>query len=171
MNNNIYSDTGTRFGASYEVADQSLGSDFSFSRSELFYRRSSQIGSRAHQTLEWSFDIAEANNGPDNRADYGPGGTHGLRGYPRRRFEADFCYLASATYLRPLYGDWLRLALTLEAGTVYSAADELDATIRSSFDVGLRVRLPRFVNVEFEFGLAIPLAGDSPRVYASRFGF
>lgn len=171
VHDHIYSQTGTRFGASYEVADHNLGSDYSYSDLRGEIEHSMAIGHVAHQTLEFSAAAGSHNNGPDGRSDYTLGGTNGLRGYDRDRFAGDFYYLFTAAYLRPIHWDWLRLVATFEAGNVYAEADALNTNVRTSVELGLRVRVPRLVNFEFELGYAFPLDDDSGRIYGSRNGF
>ena len=171
LRDHIFSETGSVFAARYEIADQNVGSDYSYSNLLTTFKHSRALGQRAHQTLEFGAELGLANNGPDGRHDYSLGGANGLRGYKRNHFEGDFYYLVSASYLRPLHWDWLRFVATLEAGNVYREADEINTEIRSSFEIGLRVRAPKLVNFEFELGLAFPIDNDSGRIYGSRNGF
>lgn len=171
LRDHIFSETGTVFATSFEIADQNVGSDYSYSNLLATYKHSRAFGKRHHQTMEFSAEMGLANNGVDGRNDYTLGGANGLRGYQRNHFEGDFYYLLSASYLRPLHWDWLRFVATLEAGNVYREADEINTEIRSSFEVGLRIRAPKLVNFEFEFGLAFPIDNDSGRIYGSRNGF
>ncbi len=168
----IYSDVGTSFGTRFEIADQNVGSDYSFSSLSAEYRRALPLGDTPHQTVEFAVEGGTYNNGPaDGRDVYALGGTSGLRGYKRESFEGDFYYLASATYLRPLYWDWLRLSAGIEAGNAFHEADDLSTNVRWSVNLGLRVRATRLVNFEFELGVAMPLDNDGMRFYGSRNGF
>lgn len=168
----VFSETGTRFSVGFETADQHVLSDYSYSRVTLDFKKSIALGSLPHQTLEWGFEAGNANGGPrDKTWDFSLGGANGLRGYERNRFQGDFYYLVNASYLRPLYWDWLRLVAGVEAGNVYKDADQINTEIRWSFNLGLRVRLTHLVNVEFEAGIALPMDNDSGRIYGSRNGF
>lgn len=168
----IYSEVGTRFTTRFEIADQNLGSDYSYSRLTAQYKHAIPIGTTPHQTLEFAAEAGSANNGPpDQRRDFALGGTQGLRGYQRNSFQGDFYYLASLNYLRPLYWDWLRLVVGVEAGNVYDEADQMNTQVRWSLNLGLRARAPKLVNFEFELGVALPLDDDSLRFYGSRNGF
>lgn len=171
VRDHIYSETGTRFEASYEIADQHAGSDYSYSNLKAEIQRSMALGSVPHQTLELSLATGSFNNGPFGRSDYSLGGTNGLRGYDRDRFEGDFYYLFTAAYLRPVYRDWLRFVATFEAGNVFAEADAMNTEVHTSIELGFRVRVPRLVNFEFELGYAFPIDDDSGRIYGSRNGF
>ncbi|MGQ0502727.1 MAG: POTRA domain-containing protein [Panacagrimonas sp.] len=168
----IFSETGTRFSIGLETADQHLLSDYSYTRVTLDFKQSLALGSVPHQTFEWGVEAGNANGGPRDKSwDFSLGGTNGLRGYERNSFQGDFYYLVNASYLRPLYWDWLRLVAGVEAGNVYKDADQINTEIRWSFNLGLRVRLTQLVNVEFEAGIALPMDDDSGRIYGSRNGF
>ncbi|MGQ0530512.1 MAG: POTRA domain-containing protein [Panacagrimonas sp.] len=171
VRDHLYSETGTRFEASYEIADQNAGSEYSYSNLKAEIQRSMALGSVPHQTLELSFATGSFNNGPFGRSDYSLGGTNGLRGYDRDRFEGDFYYLFTAAYLRPVHWDWLRFVATFEAGNVFAEADALNTEVHTSVELGVRVRVPRLVNFEFELGYAFPIDDDSGRIYGSRNGF
>ena len=171
VRDHIYSETGTRFEASYDIADQHLGSDYSYSNLKAEIQRSIALGTVPHQTLELSAATGSFNNGPFGRSDYSLGGTNGLRGYDRDRFEGDLYYLLTASYLRPVYRDWLRFVATFEAGNVFADAGRMNTEVHTSFELGFRVRVPRLVNFEFELGYAFPIDDDSGRIYGSRNGF
>lgn len=171
VRDHLYSETGTEYELAYEIADQHVGSDYSYSNLTAEFKRSIALGSRAHQTFEYSAALGSSNNGPFGRSDYTLGGTNGLRGYDRDRFEGDFYYLLTAAYLHPIHWDWLRFVATLEAGNVFAGADAMNTEIHTSLELGVRVRVPRLVNFEFELGYAFPLDDDSGRIYGSRNGF
>lgn len=167
----VFSEEGALFRTRYEIADQHAGSDYSYTRLTADYDQSIALGSLPHQTLEFGAHIGSANNGPGGVQDFSLGGNSGLRGYPRKSFEGDFYYLLNAQYLRPLHWDWLRLVVGIEAGNVYEEADYFNDRIYSSLNLGLRLRLPRWVNLEFEAGFALPLTGGGYRFYGDRGGF
>lgn len=167
----VYSEEGTVFGTRYEIADQNLLSDYSYTRATLQYKRSIALGSTPHQTFEYGFQLGSANGGRSQTPPFALGGTQGLRGYARNSFEGSAYYLASASYLRPIGWDWLRLVATVEAGNVYAEADDINTEVRWSFGLGLRIRVPRLVGVEIETGIALPLSNDSARFYGYRNGF
>jgi outer membrane protein assembly factor BamA len=176
LRDRVFSDEGTLFNARYEVADQSAGSNYSYTRFTADYLRALPASgwtasALPHQTVELAAHVGSANNGPPGLEDFNLGGVAGLRGYDRKAFEGDFYYLLSAQYLRPLHWDWLRLVVGIEAGNVFEEADYFNDRIHSSINFGLRARLPRLVNFEFELGVAFPLTGGDMRYYADREGF
>ncbi|MFA5941333.1 MAG: BamA/TamA family outer membrane protein [Sinimarinibacterium sp.] len=166
----VYSEVGTLFGARYEYAAGNVLSDYGYSRLTGHFKYARPLGATPHQTVEFSGELGTANGGRSETPPYSLGGTQGLRGYARGSFEGNAYYLVSASYLRPLGWDWLRLVATVEAGNVYDEADQVDAQVRWSFGLGLRVRVPRLVGVEIEAGIALPLSNDSARFYGYRSG-
>lgn len=167
----VFSEEGTVLGLRYEIADQHLLSDYSYTRLTAEYRRALALGEVPHQTLEYGLKLGSAHGGRQEIPPFSLGGTQGLRGYARNSFAGGAYYLATLSYLRPFGWDWLRFVASIEAGNVYDDADDLDTTVHWSLGLGLRIRVPRLVGVEFEAGVALPLSGDSARFYGYRNGF
>lgn len=166
-----YSEEGSRFGLRYEFADRHFASDYSYSNLTANYLYQMPVGSHAHETLEFGAEVGSRNNGPNDERQFSLGGSKGLHGYSRDFVQGDFYYLMSAEYLRPIFWDGLRLAVTLEAGNAYDEFDHIDGNFYSSLGLGVRVRFPQLVNFEFEFGYAIPLTGGGGgRMYGDRIG-
>lgn len=166
----VYSEVGTKFGARYETAAGNFLSDYGYSRLTGRFSHSEALGTTPHQTVEFSAELGTANGGRSETPPYSLGGTQGLRGYAHDSFEGNAYYLVSASYLRPIGWDWLRLVATVEAGNVYDEADQINTEVRWSFGLGLRVRVPRLVGVEIEAGIALPLNKDGARFYGYRNG-
>ena len=75
---------------------------------------------------------------------------------------------AAVEYLRPVFGhDWWRLLAVAEVGaTGGSVEGARSGGPYASIGLGTRIRLPWFVNVELEIGVAQPLRdGDGPRLF------
>lgn len=166
----IYSETGSRFSARYEVGSDDLLSDYSFTRLSGDYVYAHALGERPHQTLEYRFKTGAANNGPPEQQKFSLGGSEGLRGYERQSFEGNFFYLASAHWLRPVFRDSLRLIFGLEAGNAHQHGHIADYP-QLSCNLGLRIRFTRFVSFEAELGFAYPLNGGKLRFYGERSEF
>lgn len=164
----VYSETGRRFDARLETAAEGWGSDYSYGKATFDYFNSIALGSvDQHQTLHWLGSAGTVVAGPESRNEFGLGGSSRMRGY-----ESDFVlgnryYYGAVEYLRPLRWDWLRLFATFEVG---GADDDIegqsDGRPYASIGIGVRVRLPWFVNVEVELGIAQPLIdGDGARFF------
>ncbi|ULQ47252.1 BamA/TamA family outer membrane protein [Flagellatimonas centrodinii] len=173
LRDHVYSETGHRARARLEVADQNLGSDYSYLllTGELLHAEA--IGTRAHQTLETALRFGLRNNGLSNHPAFTLGGTDGLRGYDRRSMKGNLFYLASVQWLRPVIWDSLRAVVGVEIGNVAKADQPVSDQPQISFNAGLRLRPKRLVGFELELGVAFALGGDTPgsaRPYGGKVG-
>jgi outer membrane protein assembly factor BamA len=171
LRDHVYSETGNRARVRLEVADQHVGSDYSYLllTGELLHAEA--IGTRAHQTLETAIRFGLRNNGLSDHPAFTLGGTDGLRGYDRRAMEGDLFYLASVQWLRPVIWDSLRAVAGLEIGNVAKAEQSVSTQPQISFNAGLRLRPRRLVGFELELGVAFALGDDrggSARPYGGK---
>ena len=167
---NIYSEEGSVFSASVGAADDGFGSDYSYQSYAFTYSRFIPVGNRAHQTVNIKTSLAAYHQGPRSRPQEGfsLGGASILRGYENDSIEGDFIYYGALEWLRPVYREWLRTLVVLEAGSAHAdVEDNHNLGLYASLGVGLRARFTWFVRFELEAGLAIPLIkGDGLQVFA-----
>jgi len=165
----VYSETGRRFDLRLETAADGWGSDYSYSKvtSDYFHSTAFEAVDR-HHTLQWLGSAGTVVAGPESRNEFGLGGSGRLRGYESDFVQGNRYYYGAVEYLRPLRWDWLRLFATLEVGGADDDIEGLaDGRPYASIGVGVRLRLPWFVNVELEVGIAQPLIdGDGARFFA-----
>ena len=164
----LYSETGRRFALRVESASSRLGSDYSVTRMTADWTHATALGDvDDHHTLRWLGSGGAVVAGTGRRDEFGLGGSGSLRGYPSDFLVGNRYAYGAVEYLRPLRWNWLRLLVVAEAGT---ADDDIaglaDGRARASIGVGLRVRLPWFIDVELEVGVAKPLSGGDVRVFA-----
>ncbi len=165
----VYSETGSTYNASYEIAHDGWASDYSYSRLGLGAARYLDVGSTAHQTLHLSANTGWSFSGPDGVRQYGLGGASLLRGYDANFIEGNAYWYATAELARPLWKPWLRVVAMVEAGNVYATPEDANFDrVHASVGLGLRLRLTSFVNFEVEAGVALPLDGGGARFFASR---
>ncbi|MDP3859193.1 MAG: POTRA domain-containing protein [Stagnimonas sp.] len=166
----VYSEEGLQAGARLEAAREGLASDYDYARLGVGATRFLEPGGTAHQNLNLRGDLGLNWQGPVGHRSYSLGGSYILRGYDPDFLEGDAYYRVAAEYLRPIGWRWLRLLVIAEAGAVGSGPGDLpDQRIYSSLGLGLRLRLPAFVNFEVEAGVALPLSGGGGlRVFGSR---
>jgi outer membrane protein assembly factor BamA len=169
FHNRIYSDVGTSWFTRFEMASETLGSDYHYSNWSGSIARYLQLGSTEHQTLHLIGSFGLYFGGPASVHPYGLGGSSTLRGYESNFREGDGFYLVQVEAARPIWKPWLRGVVILEAGNVFEEAEDFNLRrVRTSLGLGLRVRFTNFVNFELEAGYAIPLDGGSGRFFASR---
>lgn len=165
----VHSETGRRFGARIETAANGFGSDYSYTRATANFFDSTALGAiEDHHTLHWLASVGTVVGGRETRNEFGLGGSGSLRGYESDFVQGNRYYYGAVEYLRPIGRDWLRLFVTAEVG---GADDDIDGTADgspyASIGIGVRLRLPWFVNIEFEAGIAQPLIdGDGARFFA-----
>lgn len=165
----VYSETGRRLDLRLETAVNGFGSDYSYTRASAGFFDSTALGAiDEHHTLHWLASAGTVIGGRESRNEFGLGGSGTLRGYESDFVQGNRYYYGAVEYLRPIRWDWLRLFVTAEVG---GADDDIDGTADgkpyASIGIGVRVRLPWFVNIEFEAGIAQPLIdGDGARFFA-----
>lgn len=164
----LYSETGSVFSGQMEVAQEGFLSDRSYIRTEAGYRRHIALEGGPHRNLNLVASAGWANGVSDWRNTFSLGGTTRLRGYDLDYLEGDSYVYGAVEWLRPVGHDWLRLLAVVEAGaTAGSVNAARDGGPYVSVGLGLRIRLPWFVGVEFEAGVAQPLrGGDGLRFFA-----
>lgn len=166
---NIYSEEGLVFSSRWDAAKQGLGADYDFARVTLAAIRYWRVGRTPHQTVHVFGDTGVNWDGPKSVRNFTLGGVGGLRGYERGYREGNAYYRIGTEWARPLYKPWIRTVLIAEAGNVYGQPNEFEPTdVKASIGVGLRIRLPMFVNVQVEAGVAFPVEGGAPRFFAGQ---
>ncbi len=165
----VFSETGTRFRLHMATATPALGSDYRFTKLTADWVHSVPLGQiEDHHTLRWLASAGALRAGPRSRDEFGLGGSGSLRAYPPDFLTGNRYAYGAVEYLRPIGWDWLRLLVVAEVGT---ADDDIAARATgrpyASIGLGVRIRVPRFVDVEVEAGIAHPLVGGGgARVFA-----
>lgn len=164
----LYSETGSVFGGHVVLAQDGFLSDRSFIRAEAGYRRHIALDGGPHRNLNVVAAAGWSNGVSDWRNTYSIGGSTRLRGYDLDFLEGASYVYGAVEWLRPVRYDWLRLLAVVEAGaTAGSVNAARDGGPYASIGLGFRIRLPWFVGVELEAGVAQPLhGGDGLRFFA-----
>lgn len=165
----IYSEQGLTFTSRVDAAKQDFGADYDFARVTLAAIRYWRVGTTPHQTVHVFGDTGMNWDGPRSVRNFTLGGVGGLRGYERGYREGNAYYRVGTEWARPLFKPWLRTVVIAEAGNVYAQPNEFEARdIKASIGLGLRLRLPMFVNVQVEAGIAFPVGGGAPKFFAGQ---
>ncbi len=166
---NIYSEEGLVFNSRLDAAKQGLGADYDFARITLAAIHYWRVGATPHQTVHVFGDTGLNWDGPRSVRNFTLGGVGGLRGYERGYREGNAYYRLGTEWARPVYKPWIRTVVIAEVGNVYAQPNEFELTdVKASVGLGLRIRLPMFVNVQVEAGIAFPLEGGAPRFFAGQ---
>ena len=179
---------GYRLRGEIEVADDALGSDWSFLRGEIaakWYKTllETREGRRHMLTLEGRLGLIDA-IGDDDMVPiferYFAGGHHSVRGFSYRglgpeqngtEVGGEFSFVGSAEYLFPIYQqvvqgrthEMIRGVVFVDVGQVaYQLSDIGDTTWRVSAGVGLRIHLPAMggIPIALDFGFPIVKEDD-----------
>ena len=166
---NIYSEEGLVFSSRSDAAKDGVGADYDFLRLSAAAIRYWRVGTTPHQTVHVFGDAGLNWAGPNSVRNFTLGGVGGLRGYKRGYREGNAYFRVGTEWARPIFKPWLRAVVIAEAGHVYAEPNEFDLqAVRGSIGFGLRLRLPMFVNVEVEAGIALPLDGGKPKFFAGQ---
>lgn len=165
----IYSEQGLTFNGRLDSAKENLGADYDFVRVTAAAIRYWPLGTTPHQTVHVFGDTGLSWDGPNSVRNFTLGGVGGLRGYPRGFREGNAYFRVGTEVARPLFKPWLRGVVIAEAGQVYGEPNEFEpGETRACIGLGLRLRLPMFVNVQIEAGVAFPVDGGAPRFFAGQ---
>ncbi|MGH8539704.1 MAG: POTRA domain-containing protein [Stenotrophobium sp.] len=166
----VYSEEGQQFGLRAETAVRGLASDYGYTLVNLSYDRFLPVGRLEFENLQLSAATGAYFNGPAGFSQFNLGGNGGLRAFPSYIYTGNSYYYLAALYQRPLGRPWLRTLVGIESGNVSTNANSaVFDSMHLSLDLGLRVRLVWFVNLQLEAGWAIPLNGSSRgRVFGGR---
>lgn len=166
---NIYSEEGLSFSSRVDVAKKDFGADYDFARVTAAAIRYWRVGATPHQTVHVFGDTGLNWDGPRSVRNFTLGGVGGLRGYEHGYREGNAYFRVGTEWARPIFRPWLRAVVIAEAGNVYAQPNEFEPKdVKASIGLGLRLRLPMFVNVQLEAGVAMPMGGGAPRFFAGQ---
>ncbi len=166
---NPYSDEGVTWGVDVSSATEGVASDYAFTSYGGSYYRYLTVGKTPYQNLNLQFEARARHDGVYGGDFYAIGGVETVRGFEPETAKGDAYYAASIEYLRPVFRRSIRVLAVLDAANAFEAPGDasLDKVYLSA-GVGVRVRFQAFVAFELELGMAWPLNGGSPRVFASK---
>jgi outer membrane protein assembly factor BamA len=165
---NVYSDEGVTYGFSLQSASQDLSSDYNFTTWGANYARYLNVGRAPHQNLNVLFE-ARARHDSDLDDYYAIGGNQSLRGYEPETEKGDAYYRASVEYLRPVFRRSIRALVVVDAARAFPEPADMEFDrVNVGVGVGLRMRIQAFVSFDLEIGVAWPVNGGGPRLFATK---
>jgi len=163
---------GYRLAGSIEIADEALGSDFSFFKvvGEAQGYKTLHTDSEGHKhilSLRGRAGVTDRIKGPDVPffERFYAGGSDSVRGFAFRGLgphESDdpvggeWMAIANLEYSFPVIGDTVRGVLFADAGTVGRDLDDLDEPIRAGVGVGVEIR-PAQIGIPIILNFAAPI--------------
>lgn len=170
VHDRLYSRDGHHFGYGFNVASDSVISDASFTRHNLFYRMYKPVTDRPHTTLNVQLRAGYANRTVFGNPAFSLGGSNSLRGFERDTVEGDAYVLANVEFLTPLFGkNSVRGVLFADIGNAYRDVDNIDLSdMNYGAGFGLRWALESFVRTELRIDFAHGFGDNGvSKVYAS----
>ncbi len=166
---NPYSDEGVVWGVDAASAAEGIASDYAVTSYGGAYYRYLSVGKTPHQNLNLQFEARARHDGIYGGDFYPIGGVETARGFEPETAKGDAFYAASVEYLRPVWRRSIRMLFVLDAANAFAAPQDANLDkVYVSAGVGVRVRFQAFVAFEVELGMAWPLNGGPPRVFASK---
>jgi len=166
---NVYSDEGVTYGFDVQGATREVASDYDFTSYGLSWYRYLNVGTTPHQNLNFSLDVRSRHDGRYGGDFYAVGGVETSRGFEPETVKGDAFYAASIEYLRPVFRNSIRALVVLDGANAFPDANDMDVDkVYTSLGVGVRFRIQAFVALDLELGMAWPLNGGGPRVFASK---
>ena len=166
---NVYSDEGVTVGMGAQGAAEDVASDYDYTSWSFSYARYTYVGTAPHQNLNFLFNVQARHDGSYGGDSLAIGGTDTVRGFEPETAKGDAFYAVSVEYLRPVFRNSIRLLTVLDAGNAFPEPSDANLDkVYVSAGIGIRVRFQAFVNLDLEIGMAWPLNGGSPRLFASK---
>jgi outer membrane protein assembly factor BamA len=166
---NVYSDEGVTYGFDVQSATRDVASDYDFTTYGMSWYRYLNVGATPHQNLNFSLDLRSRHDGRYGGDFYAVGGVETSRGFEPETVKGDAYYAASIEYLRPVFRDSIRALVVLDGANAFPDANDMNLDkVYTSLGVGARFRIQAFVALDLELGVAWPLNGGGPRVFASK---
>lgn len=166
---NVYSDEGVAYGVDVQGATTDVASDYDFTTYGASWYRYLNVGTAPHQNLNLSLELRSRHDGRYGGDYYAIGGVETVRGFEPETRKGDAFYAASIEYLRPVFRNSIRALVVLDAANAFPDANDMNLDkAYTSLGVGVRFRIQAFVALDLELGVAWPLNGGGPRVFASK---
>jgi len=169
----LYSREGTEYGYSIQIGSRLLGSDGSFTQSNVYYRRYYYINNERHHNLNAQFLMGFSGGTLPLGGDFfAVGGSSSIRGYEKGSLKGESYFTLNLEYLSPIRSNYeLRGVLFTDIGNAYVDNRTVDLTdLESSVGFGLRYKVKSFVKVDLRFDTAYALGNKDTSVYFSTKG-
>jgi outer membrane protein assembly factor BamA len=161
----LYSRAGVEYGYDLAIADESLGSDESFTKHEVYYRAYMPVlKHRPHTNLNVQLRMGTASRSLFGEEFFSVGGSDSLRGFDRDDIKGNAYVLGNVEFLTPIFGERLvRGVLFADVGNAYDSFSDIDlGDLKTGVGVGLRWKVKTFVKVDVRVDAAYATdTGDS----------
>ncbi len=158
----LYSRSGRNYGYRIEGASDAWGSESSFVRHHLWYRRYKHITSTPHTNLNYQIRYSTSSGSVFGDPSFSLGGNSTMRGYNRESMEGESFFIANIEVLRPLFGhNTLRGTLFTDIGGAFEDSADFDTSeIEIALGFGIRYKLRSFVKTDLRLDFAWGANGE-----------
>lgn len=168
---NVYSDEGFSWGVDVQNATEAVVSDYAFTRYSGRAAWYLPVGTTPHQNVNFLVEAAALHDGTGDAFDdaFMIGGVETLRGFEPETAKGDAYYAASIEYLRPVVRNSIRALVVLDAANAFDEPGDVNFDkVYVSAGIGVRLRIQAFVSFDVELGIAWPVNGGGPRLFATK---
>lgn len=174
VDNFIYSRSGKHFGYEIEATSDALGSDVSYTRQFLFYRKYALVTKREHTNLNTQLRLETQTDSIFGDPALGAVGSKKLRGYDRQSLEGDTYLVGNLEYLSPFNKKHqaLRGVVFADAGNSFDEFSDIDlSALKYAVGFGLRWKVRALVRVDLRLEVGRGLSeGGETKFYAGTRG-
>jgi outer membrane protein assembly factor BamA len=168
---NVYSDEGVAYGFDVQNATEAVVSDYAFTRYSASAAWFLPVGTTPHQNLNFLVEASARHDGSGEAFDdsYAIGGVETARGFEPETAKGDAYYAASIEFLRPVLRKSIRGLVVVDVANAFDEPGDVNFDkAYVSAGVGLRIRFQAFVAFDLELGIAWPVNGGGPRLFATK---
>ena len=164
----LYSREGTEYGYGLQMAMPELGSDISYTKHQLYYRRYHLLGHRPHTNADVQVRFGTASTSLFGDEFFSLGGASNLRGYDRDDIEGDAFFNVNLEYLTPVFGHRaVRAVAFVDLGNAYDSFSDVDLLdLNTSVGLGLRWAIKSFVNLTLRLDAAYAVDAEQGKILA-----
>lgn len=160
---------GKHFGYDIQAASDSLGSDVSYVRHNLFYRGYRPLRLRPHTNFNYQLQYRTSSGSVFGDPSYSLGGNSSLRGYDRESQEGESIFIANLEFLTPVFGNnHLRGVLFADIGGAFDDSADFDTDkIVTGLGFGILYKLRSFVKTDLRLDVGYGIDDGETKVYGA----
>ncbi len=168
VQNYLFSREGIHYGYQGNLSTDSFGSDVSFARHSVFYRRFKRVTQRPHTNFNTQLRFGYTTRSIFGDPTYSVANGRSIRGFDRDSLEGDAFIIGNLQFLTPLYGkNALRGVTFLDFGNAYENIHEIDLSdLKFGAGIGLRWKVKSFVKFDLRLDVAHGFPGGELKVFA-----
>ena len=168
VQNYLFSREGIHFGYRANLSTDTFGSDVSFAKHSVFYRRYKRVTQRPHTNFNMQLRFGHITRSIFGDPTFSVASGRTIRGFDRDSLEGDAFVIGNLQFLTPLYGkNALRGVTFLDFGNAYEDIHEVDLSdLKFGAGIGLRWKVKSFVKFDLRLDVAHGFPSGELKVFA-----